>query len=402
MKASLLDEVSDAVVGVDAQGKLTVWNRGAEGVLGWSSGEAVGRTLARLLKPEAHTWTAARRSLQKTGRWQGEMSLVHRTGFRLTMQARWVQDGDTAWGVHTDVTQRQLTEGHLDRLRRLESLASVATGLAHDLNNILSPILMSSGLLQTFLQDPEDRELAAIIEKSGQRGAALVREVQTFARALPAPRTPTPLEVVAGQVVRTCRQRFPATIQIHALLPEQAPEILSDPVQLHQLLWDQLQLAREALPDEGTIEVSVASTPLELTLELTASPAGGLPGGPRDLGAATVQSMGGTADPWRLLGDKLVRSLRWPVAQAAAPVLERPALGRGQAILVCYEPPLTELVGRTLTNWGYRVVGSAGEAVAALGSDEALADLEPYLVRVQLPRPFGVFDLLSALERALR
>lgn len=402
MREHLLDEVSDAIFELDGRGRITWWNRGAERALGWTAQEAVGRTASRLLQPDPQTWTALRRALPGKGSWQGELSLVHRSGARLAFAARWSQQGETAWGVHTEVTQRQLTLSHFDRLRRLESLASVATGLAHDLNNMLAPILMSAGLLQSLLPEAEDRELAEIIEKSGQRGAALVREVQTFARALPAPRTPTQLETVAGQVVRACRQSFPPGLFIQAALPASTPEILSDPVQLHQLVWDQFQLAREALPEEGTIELTITPAAEELILELTARPVTSPPPPRRDLGAATMQAQGGSAEPWQLDGDTLVRRLRWPLREDSPPPLDRPAVGRGELIRVCADPPLADLIGRTLENWGYRVAAPDDEAVAAVGSQSALAELDSGAVKVPLPRPCGPLDLLRGLEKALR
>jgi len=387
MREHLLNEVSDAILA---------------GALGWSADEAVGRTLARLLKPDPKAWNALRRALEKRGRWEGELSLLHRAGARLDFKARWFQQGETTWGVHTEITQRQLTESHFARLRRLEALASVATGLAHDLNNVLAPILMSAGLLQSMLPEAEDRELAEIIETSGQRGAALVREVQTFARALPAPSTPTPLEVVANQVVRSCRQSFPPGLSIQAALPSGVPEILSDPVQLHQLLWDQFQVARQALPDEGQLELTLTPTESEVTLVLTARPVTSPPASARDLGAQTVRAQGGTAEPWRVADETLIRTLRWPTGIQPEPARERPALGRGEAIRICAEPPLAALMARTIENWGYRVAGPGDEAVAAVGSAAALREVEDSLVRVPLELPFGTDDLLRGLERALR
>jgi hypothetical protein len=98
----------------------------------------------------------------------------------------------------------------------------------------------------------------------------------------------------------------------------------------------------------------------------------------------------------------LVRTLRWPTGGQAERVRERPALGRGEALRICAEPQLAELMARTVENWGYRVVGPADEAVAAVGTEAALTDVEDCLVRVPLEIPFGTDDLLRALERALR
>jgi PAS domain S-box-containing protein len=187
-QAMLLDQAEDAIFVQDLQGRIEYWNSCATRLHGWEAIEVLGRRAEDLLYADVNAAKEAWAILLRCGIWRGELKKLAKDGRELIFQTRWTLVGDASdnpksvLSINTDITERKKFEEQVLRVQRLESIGTLAGGIAHDLNNMLVPILMSADLLLDRLQNPGDRELAETVETSAKRGVEMVRRVLAFAR----------------------------------------------------------------------------------------------------------------------------------------------------------------------------------------------------------------------------
>jgi len=259
-QAWLLDKARDAIIATDLARRVTYWNASAERIYGWSAAEVLGRDLGTLeLQPEPRAFAAAWDALLAHGEWQGELQLRARQGTRLHVATTWslVQDAagqpQSVLLIDTDITEAKQMEAHLLRAQRAESMGTLTGGIAHDLNNMLAPILIATGLLEMEPLGPAARRVLASIEASAQHGAALVRQLLGFARGTNGERGPVLPARLVHDVASLLRQTMPRRITVQVAIDREPREIQADVTQLKQLLLNLCINARDAMPGEGTI-----------------------------------------------------------------------------------------------------------------------------------------------------
>ena len=156
--------------------------------------------------------------------------------------------------VH-DITGRKLLEEQLFRAQRLESLGMLAAGIAHDLNNILSPIAMSVPLLRVNASVESDRHVLDTLENCTKRGAGLVRQILNFVHGIGG----EPIVVDVGHLLRdivaVLGETFPKSIAIEQDLQRDLWPILANPTQIHQVLLNLCVNARDAMPEGGKLRL---------------------------------------------------------------------------------------------------------------------------------------------------
>ena len=152
-----------------------------------------------------------------------------------------------------DVTKRKELQNQLLRAQRLETIGSLAGGVAHDLNNILAPILMAVELLKRGITDKAKLKMLDTVEMTAQKGRGIVKQILTFARG-------STLEQVAVHPDRLIRdamdvvaQTFPASVLIEQRVREDCWTVEVDITQLHQVLMNLLVNARDAMPEGGRV-----------------------------------------------------------------------------------------------------------------------------------------------------
>lgn len=263
-QAEMLDRAQDAIMVLEvATRRIRYWNQGAVRAYGWSGPEAIGRTYAEVF-PEAGTQKAIFQALESTGEWQGEVRLANRRGAKLLISSHAsllpTRAGEPAQAlfIDRDVTAQRSLELQFLRSQRMESLGTLAGGVAHDLNNVLAPILMGVQLLRTEL-NTHYSTLLATMEASCLRGAGLVKQVLAFARGVDIERRPlNPLETLA-EVAKVVRETFPKRIEFQFEGDTGAWSILGDTTQLHQVVMNLCVNARDAMPDGGQLLLSVGN-----------------------------------------------------------------------------------------------------------------------------------------------
>jgi PAS domain S-box-containing protein len=160
-------------------------------------------------------------------------------------------------GAWTDITERKELETHLLRTQRLESVGRLASGIAHDLNNILAPMLMAPPLLREAIQDPELRNMLDLVETNAQRGSNIIKQLLTFGRGLEGERVPVQLRTLVMDMSGIIRETFHKNITTRRETPPDTWLVSGDATQLHQVLMNLCVNARDAMPEGGTLTLKL-------------------------------------------------------------------------------------------------------------------------------------------------
>ncbi|MEH2051250.1 PAS domain S-box protein [Nostoc sp.] len=265
-QAALLDIATDAILVRDFQSQILFWNQGAERMYGWPSTEVMGKETHEILYSAGtqHQLEKPLKSVIESGSWQGELHKVTKSGEKIVVESRWTLMRDSEGKpksiltVDTDITEKKQLEEQFFRTQRLESLGTLAGGIAHDLNNILTPILAAAQLLQGKFSQDEERsgQLMALVEANARRGAALVKQVLSFARGFKGEPTIIQVKYLISEIIEIAKHTFPKSIEFSTVIPEDIWAISGDTTQLHQVLMNLVVNARDALPNGGNIKIS--------------------------------------------------------------------------------------------------------------------------------------------------
>ncbi|HEV2435914.1 MAG TPA: ATP-binding protein [Verrucomicrobiae bacterium] len=169
-------------------------------------------------------------------------------------------------GIMFDITDRKQLEANFLRAQRLEGVGALAGGIAHDLNNILQPILMAATLLDETAGDPETHAMLVTVKACAQRGADIIKQLLTFARGKPDARVPLPVRHLVGELDKILRETFPRNIQLIMDAPQNLWPVLGDPTQVHQALMNLCVNARDAMPNGGKLAVEAKNLTADETL----------------------------------------------------------------------------------------------------------------------------------------
>ncbi len=156
-----------------------------------------------------------------------------------------------------DVTESKALETQLLRSQRLESVGNLAGGIAHDLNNILQPILMSIQLLKSRISDEKCRSWLDILDQSAQRGADLIKQILSFARGLESKKQPFDIKYLVNEVQKMLNVTFPKFINLHTEIEDNIPSVFGDYTQLNQMFMNLCVNARDAMPEGGDLIIRI-------------------------------------------------------------------------------------------------------------------------------------------------
>ncbi|TBR59596.1 hybrid sensor histidine kinase/response regulator [Westiellopsis prolifica IICB1] len=262
-QAALLDVATDAIFVQDLDHKILFWNKAAELLYQWKKEEAIGKKALELWQEkDLSKLQTAFPILMKNFAWEGELQQITKTGQEITVESRWtlVKDFDHRTQcflvVNTDITQKKLLESQFLRAQRLESIGTLASGIAHDLNNVLAPILMTAQLLESQLNDERSKRLLPILITNAKRGANLVKQVLSFTRGMEGDRTLLQFKHIVREIQQVMKETFPKSIEVSTSIPANLWTIYGDPTQLHQVLMNLCVNARDAMPMGGSLGIS--------------------------------------------------------------------------------------------------------------------------------------------------
>jgi two-component system, cell cycle sensor histidine kinase and response regulator CckA len=444
-QAALLDHAQDAIIVRDLENKVTYWNQGAERLYGWTAVEAKGRSVVGLFFRDPAPFLAASAKVMNEGHWAGELENLTRDGSRRTVASRWTLVRDVNGApqsimlIDTDISGHKTLEQQFLRAQRMESIGTLAGGIAHDLNNVLAPIMMSIGLLKETVTSPEDQELLETIAGSARRGADMVAQVLSFARGVDGQRSPVRAKHLVGEIQKIVSDTFPKNIAIRTLVKPDLWTIIGDQTQLHQVLINLCVNARDAMPNGGQISITaencavdaaeltfsdgaVAGTYVRIKVEDTGHGIAAADlekifdpffttkeiGKGTGLGLSTslgiLRSHGGFVRVNSEVGKGTRFGVYLPATtdarseEQSKPALQQPR-GNGETVLIVDdEPAIRHITGQTLESFGYRVLLAADgtEAIAIYAQQQQ--DIAVVLTDMMMP----VLDGLSTIQVLMR
>jgi two-component system cell cycle sensor histidine kinase/response regulator CckA len=426
-QAALLDQAQDAILVRDLENNILFWNKGAERIYGWTPEEALGQDARSLLfGDETNQFDVAKREVLETGEWGGEMHQQTKDGKGIIVQSRWTLVRDergepkSLLVINTDVSRTKRLESQFLRAQRMESIGTLAGGIAHDLNNVLSPILMAVRLLQLKHKDVETARLLEMLERSAERGGDLVKQVLEFARGVEGERIMLQAKHLIREVMKILKDTLPKSIEVQFRAGQDLSVVAGDATQLHQVLMNLCVNARDAMPQGGKLTIEAQNALIDenyARMNLEARPGSyvvikvadtgtGIPrsnlerifepffttkavGLGTGLGLSTVlgivRSHGGFVNVYSEIGKGTEFRVYLPTADVGASTAtteSSPDLpkGRGELILVVDdEPAIREITSRTLENYGYKAMtandGAEAVAVFAQHKDQVAAVL---------------------------
>ena len=262
-QAALLDVSTDAILVRNIHNEILFWNKGAERLYGWKAEEVVGKDVLQLLDKEISPQVEdAYLRVMNTGEWRGELHQLTREGKVIIVESRWtlIRDDNgqpkSILSVNTQITEQKQLEAQLLRSQRLESIGTLASGIIHDLNNILSPILMSVQFLQKKLPDSQSQQILQTLENNVKRGANLLKQLLSFARGIESKQTIVQIQPLMAEIEQIIAQTFPKSIIYQTDIPKNLWYVCGDTTQLHQVLINLVVNARDAMPNGGILRIA--------------------------------------------------------------------------------------------------------------------------------------------------
>jgi len=463
--AGIIDSAMDAVVTVDDRGLVVVFNHAAERIFRCTAGEAIGRSVERFI-PESVLAAHVERT-HLTGEKPGREVAGAVSGFGLRAGGEAFPCEASVSDIEVkgrrfftvilrDVTERIRAEAERKTLQeqvlrsqRLESVGRLAGGIAHDLNNILAPIVLGAPILREAMQDPDARETLNAMEISANRGAKIIAQLLTFSRGGGGERAPVQLPLIIRDMVAIIRETFPKNIVVNTEFSREVWTVHGDATQLHQVLMNLCVNARDAMPSGGMLTLELSNLALapaaagkisglqpgpHVLLSVTDTGTGIAPevidkiydpffttkevGKGTGLGLSTVlgivQGHGGVVQAVSHLGDGARFNVYLPAANpvpisvaVAGPSPQ--ARGNGELILlVDDEPAIRAVTRRLLERYGYRVVEAANgrdgldcyarnrSEVAAVITDLIMPELDGLSFIQQLRKTDSALPVIAA------
>jgi PAS domain S-box-containing protein len=445
---SIFENASEGIFQLDGDHRLLIANPALARMFGWESAGAMTASVAdfaQLLCKE----DAGRTRLFDTLRSQRSLQGVEICGTRkdgspiwLSLNARLIGSPDGSRhvdGTVEDISAKKALESQLLRAQRLESVGRLAGGVAHDINNILVPVLMGAGMLRAKTDDPEQQALLDTMEASARRGAAIVKQLLQFSRGASGARVSIKPAALVKDMCDIMRETFPKNITVRSELAAQDLAVVGDPTQLHQILMNLCVNARDAMHDGGELRIGVREIAADPTTKIAAGiqPRSGRYvalsvgdtgcgispehletifdpffttkelGHGTGLGLSTVlgitRSHGGFIQIETAVGRGTTFTVAFPLGAAPDPVRTETAppvktTGRSDLVLVVDdEAPVRTVVHRVLVAAGYRCIDASDGAEGVSRFVEHMHEVRLVITDVMMPNMDGV-GLLRAVR----
>lgn len=435
-QAGIIASAMDGIISIDSNGTITVFNAAAERMFGHPAQEMIGRKL-EMLVPERFRERQSAHIMRF-----GETNVTHRamgalgsiTGLRANGEEFPIEASISQMGsgdhklftvIMRDITDKKRIEEQFLRAQRMESIGSLASGIAHDLNNILSPILMSITMLMARATDAITLDILSNIDTSAKRGAEIVRQVLSFARGMDGQRMVIHPQNVISDVETFIRDTFPKNITLSVTIPADIGTVMGDPTQLHQLLLNLCVNARDAMQNGGKLAISAENMVLDehsSAINIDAKPGpyvainvtdtgSGIPrsvidkifdpffttkefGKGTGLGLSTVaavaKSHGGFVHVYSEPGKGSAFKVFLPATRSAAPQkavkAESLPRGKGEKILVVDdEDAILSITAQTLQAFGYETLTAANGAEAIALYAQHAPEIAAVLTDMMMP-----------------
>ncbi|MCX9087939.1 MAG: PAS domain S-box protein [Candidatus Methanoperedens sp.] len=402
----LTESINDLFYAIDRDLKYTYWNKASEILTGISAKDAIGKSLYEIFPglkgTKAEQFYIESLKTQQPGRLESGFQVGDKN-FIFEINIYPTKTGLSV--IAKDITETKMLEAQLLRAQRMESIGTLAGGIAHDLNNVLTPIMLSLQLLKEKNKDEQGQKLLTILEQNCQRGANLIKQVLSFARGVEGERNPLQAKHVIAEIEKVAKETFPRNIEIQTNIEKDLFTISGDATQLHQVIMNLSVNARDVMQDGGVLSITASNFFIDENYArmhkeakvgsyviISVSDTGsGIPprivdrifepffttkefGKGTGLGLSTalaiVRSHGGFINVYSEIGKGTTFKVYLPAVKTEIQKEEEQLklyIGHGELILVAEdEGSIREITSSTLETYGYKVLTSSdgAEAVA--------------------------------------
>lgn len=328
--------------------------------------------------------------------------------------------------IGRDITEQKRLEQQFLHSQRMGSIGMLTNGIAHDLNNVLAPVVLSADLLKLHGCSEENRALLDVVSTSAQRGAALVAQMLSFSRGLEGDRQVVDLASLIKELARFIDRTFAKSIQLRVDVARDLWRLHANATQIFQVLLNLCVNARDAMPQGGQLTLTAKNITLG---EITAA---ALPGGTagnyvvlsvadtgtgiakefvgrifdpffttKTVGAGTglglstvrgiVKTCGGVITLTTQVGRGTTFHVYFPVhalaqEDPAGPAIPENAFGAGEHVLVVDdEASFCDVTRRLLEEFGYVVHVAANGAEAVRIFEEHRVDIAVTVIDLDMP-----------------
>lgn len=439
MQGRVLESMTEGVVVCSESGVIVFSNAACNNMFGYESGELSGQHFSVL---KSSSPDEGRRevdgmldALQSRGVWVGEINSRKKDGLMFVTRMR-ISIVDTTGArsfvvVVEDITEKKHMEAQVLRSQRMESVGRLSSGIAHDMNNILTPILLSSFMLRRPLPGEDYDKLIGNIETSAQRGAALIKQLLTLGCEPGGQRKVLSTATLVDDMMQIMQGTFPKNITLTCRVAADVWPLIGDATQLHQVMLNLCVNARDAMPLGGALMITVENMRFD---ESYASMSAGIKPGPyvmlrvsdtgegipsdvldkifdpffttketgkgTGLGLSTVMGIAKSHDGFVNVRTQMGSGTTFEVCLPAVPEgaaetatrpLCAPPRGQGETILVVDdEPNIRDVVRRTLTGHGYHVLTAGDGTEAVVLFTEHRDQIKAVLTDIMMPFMDGV------------
>ncbi|WP_395639358.1 PAS domain-containing protein [Pseudolysinimonas sp.] len=259
-QATVFDSTSDAIIVRGLGDGIEYFNSSAAELLALDGDEDVtGQPLLAVLGADAQAYAEADAVVAAEGNWTGDL-VIRRNDEERLIACRWVLVRDPSGApeavfcVLIDVTEARREGEVMLRAQRMESIGTLAGGIAHDLNNVLTPLMLSTQLLAGEEDELSRLRIIAGMQEAIERGSNMIRQVLTFARGVEGQRTLVEITDLVERFTEFCRDTLPKNLVVEVEVVRDL-RILGDPTQLLQVLMNLATNARDVMPDGGSLTV---------------------------------------------------------------------------------------------------------------------------------------------------
>jgi PAS domain S-box-containing protein len=265
-QAELLDRARDAICVNDLNHQIVFWNKGAERLYGWSAQEVMGKNSHELLsRDEPFDPQSTHKHVIDKGEWSGELYHVTKAGRRLVVESSWTllrnEQGEPESILIFNIDQTRKKQASIQELRaqRLQSIGALTGGIAHDLNNALTPISIGVSLLRNESISADGVKMLDLMRNSIHHSVEMVKPILSFSRGVGGELKEVCVKDLVTEMVKLIKDTFPKFIKVQTEISEDLYPIIGNSTQIHQVLLNLCVNARDAMPKGGFLNIATGN-----------------------------------------------------------------------------------------------------------------------------------------------